>query len=40
MTVPIPSFPSKPLTTLEKEIIEQMKAYIKKDTEKIIRSLS
>ena len=36
MTAPIPSFPAKPLSAIEKTIIDQMKAYIKKD--KIIDS--
>jgi hypothetical protein len=39
MTAPIPSFvpfPAKPLSTIEKTIIDQMKAYIKKDKENII----
>ena len=31
MTAPIPSFPAKPLSAIEKKIIDQMKAYIKKD---------
>jgi len=39
MTAPIPSFvpfPAKPLSTIEKTIIDQMKAYIKKDKDNII----
>jgi hypothetical protein len=36
MTAPIPSFPAKPISTIEKTIIDQMKAYIKKDKENII----
>lgn len=31
MTAPIPSFPGKPLSDIEKKIIDQMKEYIKKD---------
>ena len=36
MTTPIPSFPAKPLSDIEKKIIEQMKAYIKNDKDNII----
>jgi hypothetical protein len=39
MTAPIPSFvpfPAKPLSTIEKTVIDEMKAYIKKDKENII----
>jgi hypothetical protein len=36
MTIPIPSFPAKPLSDIEKKIIEQMKAYIKNDKDNII----
>jgi hypothetical protein len=36
MTAPIPSFPAKPLSDIEKKIIEQMKAYIKNDKDNII----
>jgi hypothetical protein len=39
MTAPIPSFvpfPAKPLSTIEKTIIDQMKAYIKNDKDNII----
>ena len=36
MTAPIPSFPAKPLSAIEKTAIEQMKVYIKKDKENII----
>jgi len=40
MTAPIPSFPAKPLSAIEKTIIDQMKGYIKKDKETIIRDFA
>lgn len=42
MTAPIPSFvpfPAKPLSTIEKTVIEQMKAYIKKDEKTAIEQM-